>query len=257
MTPETLFIILTIAVLIIAVIISKTARDAMIIISIVSASLSIYINQLTLNSRFRDRMVDWNHPSRHQLEEDVYTGRQPKECLCSVEHQPKECLCSVEHQPKECIYSGEHQPKECIYSGEHQPKECICSGGRQPKEDFQAGAMQVKHLIEDKIKSEYGSLSPDLPTDDPVYDNTKNIPLTHTLPAYHPIPSLKKADWGHRVPSRHTGYFDIEKIEYDRWRNRNNKAIMGQKRLLNPDIFKKYFQEELDQREKSQWWGMD
>ena len=47
---------------------------------------------------------------------------------------------------------------------------------------------------------------------------------------------------------------DAKRIQESQWRSRNNKTADGLQRRLNIASFKKYFDEELADRESSLWW---
>lgn len=125
------------------------------------------------------------------------------------------------------------------------------------KESFKAGPMQTKHQYDDLVQSEQGNLIKQLPTANPEDDARSKLWGVFT-PMYTKLYSMQdEMNYRQRVASRHLGYFDHRKAEQDWWRSRNNKTINGLYRRLNPYVFKKYFENELNVREKQQWWSPD
>ena len=67
---------------------------------------------------------------------------------------------------------------------------------------------------------------------------------------------LKNANWRVQLRSKLNPMLDAKRIQESQWRSRNNKTADGLQRRLNIASFKKYFDEELADRESSLWWGI-
>ena len=124
-------------------------------------------------------------------------------------------------------------------------------------ESFKEGPLQIASKKEDDERSRGVFKDGYVPTGDPIADALAGIEEVHSLPMYSKNQSLlSNLNWRRKQEARYQGYMDLRKIDDHKMRFRMNKSRDGHRRAMNSEFMDKYFNEELHEREKSQWWGM-
>lgn len=143
---------------------------------------------------------------------------------------------------------------------EHDSKDSndgIKEGDDKVTEPFKEGPIQIKNKKEDDEHSRGIFKDGYVPTGDPIADALVGIEEVHSLPMYSKNQSLlSNLNWRRKQDARYQGYMDLRKIDDHKMRFRMNKSRDGHRRAMNSDLMDKYFNEELHEREKSQWWGI-
>lgn len=124
-------------------------------------------------------------------------------------------------------------------------------------EEFKEGPLQIASKKEDEERSQGIFKGGYVPTDDPITDALAGIEEVHSLPMYSRNQSLlSNLNWRKKQEARYQGYMDLRRIDDHKMRFRMNKSRDGQRRAMNSESAAKYFNEELHEREQSQWWGI-
>lgn len=124
-------------------------------------------------------------------------------------------------------------------------------------EEFKEGPLQIASKKEDEERAQGVFRDGYVPTDDPIADALAGIEEVHSLPMYSKNQSLlSNLNWRKKQEARYQGYMDLRRIDDHKMRFRMNKSRDGQRRAMNSESAAKFFNEELHEREKSQWWGI-
>jgi len=232
-----LFIGLAFAILIIAIVLTDTIRDAAIVITLISAVMSICINAGNIHEHVFGKNIDIRHgkPSATNGLDAVITSTQP----------PKDSFLVKDN------ILGSYP--EAIYFDE------TTTAG-----DFIAGPEQVKHLAADNKQSGIDHID-DVATKGYCKANTAVSTKgdSHQLPTFankssnyvNNVDQFKNMSARFRVRNRNKDMSDKRRIADNKWRYNPAKQINSQALRTNRDNMAKYFNGELEHGEKSVWWG--
>lgn len=227
-----IFAIFTFIILIGIIIFTGCLQSTALCITVLAASTTLMIHQLQIYNILSDEIESTKRDKQHDKDSG---DKQDK----GISNDGLKLGSSF------TVHSNSH-------SSNH-PEEASTSHN---DEHFMEGPLQEESKKTDEEHADGVFADGYIPTDDPIADALKGAEEVYSLPMYSKNQSLlSNVDWKRKQEARYQGHMDIKKIEDHKLRFRMNKSRDGFKRSMNADNSKKFFAEELHEREQSQWWG--
>jgi hypothetical protein len=255
------FIFMTFVLFIIAVLSSETIRDVSIILGLLNILLSLYMKQISLKEHSLSKLEKNNNDSN----KDINKNSTKKDILPQIFED--EINTDIQVASFENFGDGVQNStinkdkipkinkKDLLYeiNQKHLPKYKHISFRQTP--DKIIGKRYIQELV--KEQPQYSSKYTDKKEYTDFINNVDFFPNNTSNMDDKTIKNLggTASTLKQRILRRGNPKIEHDKLRYDKWRNKYNKDYNLQRRAYEPNALNKFFEQELHENERLQWWG--